>query len=165
MTRVLKENLASNEFLPVLPVKETPRRSKGIIHKERKLMFPGYILVQTEIDADLITDKLKFELQTNIAVKKYFYSILHYGENKKDVVVRERERLHLERLFNPDFCVTGSVGFIEGGMIRVSSGALIGMESRIKRINRHKREAIVEMEIMGAMSDVRLMLEVVEKAK
>jgi predicted metal-dependent phosphotriesterase family hydrolase len=37
------------------------------------------------------------------------------------------------------------------------------MESQIKRINRHKREAVVEMTVMGAAREVRLMLEVVEK--
>ena len=125
--------------------------------------FINCLLVQTEIDTDLIADKLKFELRMNIAVKKYIYSILHYGENKKDVVVRKEERLHLERLFNTDFCVKGSVGFIEGDMIMVTSGALIGMEIRIKRINRHKYEAIVELDIMGAVRQVIVMLEVITK--
>jgi transcriptional antiterminator NusG len=81
------------------------------------------------------------------------------------VAVREKERLYWERLFDADFCIAGSVGVAEGDTIRITSGPLVGMESRIKKIDRHKREAVVEMEVMGAARDVRVMLEVVEKAR
>jgi transcriptional antiterminator NusG len=57
------------------------------------------------------------------------------------------------------------VGFCEGDKVRVTSGALVGLESLIKKVNRHKREAIVEMEMMGDVRRVKLMLEVVEKMK
>jgi transcriptional antiterminator NusG len=161
---MLKENLNSNEFLPFVPVKETPCRSKGVVCRVRKPLFPGYVFLLTEIVPDLIADRLEMAL-SNIREEKHIYSILHYGNDKNDVAVREEERLHWERLFDENFCITGSVGFIVGDTIRVTSGALMGMESRIKRINRHKREAIVEMRIMGAVREVSLMLEIIEKSK
>jgi transcriptional antiterminator NusG len=77
--------------------------------------------------------------------------------------MRERERSPWERLFDSEFCIRASVGFCEGDKVRVTSGALVGLESLIKKINRHKREAIVEMEMMGDVRRVKLMLEVVEK--
>jgi len=80
---------------------------------------------------------------------KDIYSILHYGDDERDVVIREGERLYWERLFDADFCVVGSIGFIEGDAMRITSGALMGLEGRIRKINRHKREAIVEMENDG----------------
>jgi transcriptional antiterminator NusG len=163
LASALKENLDADEYLPFLPTKETPRRSKGVIHKERRPLFPGYVFVQTKIEADSIAEKLKSALKGISPAVKDVYSILHYGNNEKDVAMREPERLHWERLFDSDFCIVGSSGFIEGDAIRITSGALIGMESRIKRINRHKREAIVEMEVMGAVREVRIMLEVVAR--
>ena len=166
IARLLKEKLNAEEYQPFLPVKETPRRSKGVIRKERKLLFSGYVFIQTEIEAGSIAKKLKSDL-TDITGKWHedIYKILHNGDNEKDVAVREKERLYWERLFDSDFCVTGSVGFIEGDTIRVMSGALVGMEKRIKKIDRHKREAVVEMEMMGGVREVRLMLEVVEKTR
>jgi len=164
LLQMLNECLNSGEYLPFLPVKESSRRSKGVIYKEFKLLFPGYVFIQTEIEALLIAENLKSAL-TNIAERKDIFSILYYGNNKKDVVMREKERLHWERLLDSNFCVKGSAGIIEGDMIRIISGALVGMESRIKRINRHKREAVVEMEIMGAVREVRLMLEIIEKTE
>jgi transcription termination/antitermination protein NusG len=163
IARVLKERLSVDEYLPFLPTKETPRRSRGVIYKECKLLFPGYIFIKTGIGADSIAEKLKSAI-AGIVCRKDIYSILHYGDDEKDVVMREQERLYWERLFDPNFCITGSIGFIEGDVIRITSGALVGMESRIKLVNRHKREAVVEMEIMGAIRKVMVMLEVVVKA-
>jgi transcriptional antiterminator NusG len=94
---------------------------------------------------------------------KDVYALLHYGENKSDVALREKEREYWECSFDENFCATGSVGFIEGDMIRITSGVLVGKESQIKKINRHKREAVVELEMMGALREVRLMLEVIKK--
>ena len=34
----------------------------------------------------------------------------------------------------------------------------MGLEGLIRKINRHKREAVVEMEMMGARRDVAVML-------
>jgi len=161
LTRMLKEKLNADEYLPFLPFKEMPYRKKGIVSKKRELLFPSYIFIQTKIEANLVAEKLELALM-NIASQKDIYFILNYGD-KKDVVIRKKERFYWERFLNSDFCVTGSVGFIQGDMVRVTSGALVGMESRIKKINRHKREAIVELEIMGAIRKVSLMLEVITK--
>jgi transcriptional antiterminator NusG len=155
----LKENLNVDEYLPFLPTVETPRRNKGVIHKERKLLFPGYVFVQTAIEVASIAEKLTSAMN-GITHRKDIYDILHYGDNEKNVAMRESERLHWERLFDSEFCITGSFGVIEGDVMRIMSGVLVGMESRIKRINRHKREAIVEMEIMGTVREVKVMLEV-----
>jgi transcriptional antiterminator NusG len=161
--RKLKENLNANEYLPFLPTKEAPHRTRGVIYKVRKLLFPGYVFIQTEIEGSTIIEMLELII-TGTTWSKDIYTILHYGDNKKDVVVRKAERLYWERLFDSKFCITESVGLIEGNVVRIISGVLIGMESNIKRINRHKREAIVEMEMMGGMREVRLMLDVVEKS-
>jgi len=162
LTRILGESLNAGEYVPFLPVREASRRSKGVIYRERRLLFPGYIFIKTVIEACLIAERLEPVLKDTVR-SEGIYSMLHYGDDKKDVAVREKERLYWERLFDADFCITGSVGFIEGDTVRVVSGPLVGMESRIKKINRHKREAVVEMEVMGALREVRLMLEVVER--
>jgi transcriptional antiterminator NusG len=161
---VLRDKLNADEYQPFLPIKETSHRSHGVIRKECRLLFPGYVFIQTDIETGSIAEKLKDTL-TNTTGKWHedIYSILHYGNDKNDVAIRQKERLYWERLFDSDFCVTGSVGFIEGDIIKITSGPLVGMESRIKKINRHKREAVVEMDMMGSVREVRVMLEVVEK--
>jgi len=159
LVNTLKGKLNVEEYLPFVPTKETPYRRKGVLHKVRKPLFPGYVFVQTEVEPSQIVDRVEATLKS----VRDAYTILHYGDDKKDVVLREGERLYWERLFDADFCVVGSVGFIVGDRIQITSGALMGLEGQIKKIDRHKRIAIVEMKMMGAVRDVSLMLEVVEK--
>ena len=161
---LLKKMLNTEIYLPFLPVKETPHRSKGVIKKNREFLFPGYIFIKTSDAADSIMEKLRLAFM-GIPQHLGIYKLLHYGDDKKDVVVREKERRNWELLYDSDFCVKGLVGLIVGDMIRVTSGPLVGMESQIKKINRHRREVIVEVEMMGALRQVTLMLEVVEKVQ
>ena len=160
----LSEHLNVDENLPFVPHKETPYRRKGIVHRERKILFSGYVFIQTVIEPILIANKLRPVLEI-LKGNKHVYSLLCNGNNKNDVIVQEAERRYWEGLFDENFCIRGSVGFIVGDVTRVTSGPLMGMEGKIKRINRHRREAIVEMRIMGTVREVSLMLEIVEKKR
>ena len=40
---LLRENLNVDEFMPFVPVKETPYRNKGVVYEIRKPLLPGYI--------------------------------------------------------------------------------------------------------------------------
>jgi transcriptional antiterminator NusG len=114
------------------------------------------VFLQTEVAPKQIMDKLGSALRGT----RHIYSILHYGNDKKDIVVRNNERQHWARLFDSKFFVLASMGFIEGDEIVITSGALKGLESQTIKINRHQRRAVVEMEMMGATRQVTLMLEI-----
>jgi len=162
LTEMLQRKLSLNDYLPFVPMREAAFRRQSITQIIRKPLFPGYVFLQTEMDADLIADHLRLALD-DIKELKHVYSILHYGNNRKDVVVREEEQSYWERLFDKNFCIPGSIGKIEGGFTRVTSGALMGLEQRIKKINRHKREAVIEMPMMESTREITVMLEIVEK--
>ena len=77
--------------------------------------------------------------------------------------MKENERINWEKLLDSRNCIVGSEGLIEGDEIQITSGPLIGMESKIKKINRHMREAVVETEMIGSVKEVKLFLEIIEK--
>ena len=161
---ILKDDLEACGFIPFAPIKEKAQRQKGVITKKAVQMFPGYVLLQTELEASQIMDELRLGLRRDTeSENRRIISILHYGDDKQDVVMREAELLVLERLLNDDFCFKGSVGFIVGDKIEIVSGPLKGLESQIKYINRHRREATIELGMMGAMREVRVMLEIIKK--
>jgi transcription antitermination factor NusG len=56
-----------------------------------------------------------------------------------------------------------SVGFIEGYVVRITSGSIIELESSIVYINRHKREVIIEVKFIGDFRQMSIGLERVEK--
>jgi transcription antitermination factor NusG len=79
--------------------------------------------------------------------------------------MRERERLFLSALMNADFCIDESSGIEEGDHVRIVGGALTGIESRIKRIDRRRHMAVIEVSTMGDVREMSLMLEILKKVE
>ena len=69
----------------------------------------------------------------------------------------------LKKLLGADYCIQESIGYVEGDKVIIKSGGLMGSESRIKKINRHKREAVLEINILGDMRQVIVALEIIKK--
>ena len=65
---------------------------------------------------------------------------------------------------DPDRRVVGmSTGVIEGDKVLVLNGPLMNHEGLIRKIDRHKRMAYLEIEILGRMKTVKIGLEIVAK--
>ena len=69
----------------------------------------------------------------------------------------------MERFGGPKQIVGMSEGVIEGSQIIISSGPLQGLEGYIKKIDRHKRKAWVELPMFGRLQKVEVGLEIVRK--
>jgi transcription antitermination factor NusG len=77
--------------------------------------------------------------------------------------MREEERKALNRVFVSNCCIDISTGFKEGDSVKVISGALMGQESRILRINKGRQEAVISMAMFNTAIPVSVGLEVIEK--
>ena len=58
-----------------------------------------------------------------------------------------------------------SEGIIEGSRVIVRTGPLQGMEGLIRKIDRHKRKAWLELPMFGGTHTVQVGLEITEKIK
>ena len=56
-----------------------------------------------------------------------------------------------------------SSGIIENDRVRILSGPLMGMEGNIRRIDRHKRIAYLEIEMFGRTVEMKVGLEIIKK--
>lgn len=157
---LLKKRIDGTMFTPFVLKQEKVFKRSGRIHKDIQISFPGYVFIES--DAPYI----EFYKNIPVAIReiKGVYRILDYGD-KYSVAMHNKERLLLEKLYDSNFCLGSSIGIIEGDQIIVNSGALKGMESVIKKINRHKREAIIEIMFLGDIRQVAVSLEIVEKIK
>ena len=73
------------------------------------------------------------------------------------------EQAFLERLIGDDETVDESIGIIEGDEVVVSEGPLKGLESRIIRVDRHKRLAYIEFTMGSRTVEAQLCLNILEK--
>ena len=144
-----------------VPMYNTKFRNSGKIVSEKKRLFPGYIFVEAEIPG------LEFyaSVRRLVVRSEHILKVLKYGNGYLEYLfeMKEEEVAVFQKLWNCDCCVEMSQGVIVGDRIVISDGPLFGFESYIKRINRHKMEATLELELMGDKREVIVGLEVVKK--
>ena len=102
-------------------------------------------------------EKLFFELKRIIGLTKLL------GTGETIVSLTDEEVSFLLRLGGEEQTVEMSEGIIENDRVVVLSGPLKGNEGLIKKIDRHKRKAWLEIEMFGRMVEMQVGLEVVGK--
>lgn len=135
-----------------IPYCECMKKYGGEWHKEKRILFSGYVFM---ISDDL--EKLYLALKRVVGLTK----LIRTGEEVVPLSVNEIE--FLKRFGGKEQVVQMSNGFIEGDRIVVISGPLVGNEGCIKRINRHKRKAYLEVEIFGRKVETQVGLEIIDK--
>lgn len=155
--QLLKEQLDTSMFMPFVPLQECLFKRAGIVKKEQKPLFPGYIFIESEVAGRDFLQKIS----PLIYASSDIVCVLKYSET--EISMRESERQMLLRLCNENHCIEASCGIMEGDRINIISGPLKGWESIIKKVNRHKRQAWVDIELMGEMRLVCIGLDIVKK--
>ncbi len=131
---------------------ETKRKYQGEWHLEQKTMFPGYLF--------LITDQIE-EIFLYLRKVPELTKVLGYGD---DVVpISEKEEAFLTKISGGGNIVEMSYGIQVGDKIIVKEGILKGLESVIRKIDRHKRKALIEIEMLGEIRQVEIGLEITQK--
>jgi len=115
-------------------------------------MFPGYVFA--------VTDSYE-ELKEKLKEVPYFTKMI--GTGKEIVPISREEELTLKRLSGDTETVPMSTGIIEGDRVIITEGNLKGLESSIRKIDRHKRKAWIEIDILGETRLVEAGLEIVRK--
>lgn len=87
------------------------------------------------------------------------------GNNKVFISLNDEEVAWLNTFMGGDRRVIQmSEGIVEGGKVIVLRGPLVGHEAEIKRIDRHRRMAELEVSMLGRTKTIRLGLEIVSKS-
>lgn len=135
-----------------IPYYEERRRIRGEWMTLKKILFPGYVFLITEE-----IDELFYQLKKVIGLTRLL------GAGDEIIPLTERERDFLLRFGGENQIVEMSEGIIEQSRIRILSGPLMGMEGQIRKIDRHKRKAWLEVEMFGRVQRVEVGLEVAMK--
>ncbi len=142
---------------PFIPMHEFLFKFSGTVKREVRPLFPGYVFIESVMRGDEFLKKVNNQMRSISDIVK----ILKYSDTELEV--RESEKQMLLDLCNTRHCIESSRGIIKGDRIHVLNGPLKGRESMIKKINRHKRQALIGMEFMGDQKLINVALEIVEK--
>lgn len=135
-----------------IPYYERMRRFRGAWHMEQRTLFPGYVFI--------ISDELE---ELFIGLKSVIGLTKLIGTGQEIVPLTEQEVLLMQKLGNDNGLVEMSKGIIQGDRTVITSGPLMGLEGCIRRIDRHKRTAQLELELMGRIVETQVGLEILEK--
>lgn len=149
--RFVDESVIGEIFVPRF---EAMRRWKGEWHKRTERLTPGYLYVET---SDV--EKLSLQLRHVPAFTKLL------GNNEVFIPLNGDEMAWLNAFAGDERRVVEmSEGIMEGGKVIVLRGPLMGHEAEIKRIDRHRRTAELEIRMLGRVKTIRLGLEIVSKS-
>lgn len=150
---LIREGL--NSFIPKV---ENFFISKEYGRKQIRPMFPGYVLVETDIDCiEFITTANEITYRN-----KYIKTILE-KKNPYSMALTQAEKDFLLTFCDDEYLVGESIGYIEGDRAVVTEGPLKGHDGKITYVNRHKRIARIEVPFLGQMREVQLALTILTK--
>lgn len=132
------------------------KKIKGAWQFTEELLTPGYVYLRTsKIDID--------ELAQQVRRAPAFARVL--AQDGKIISLSADEERWLQALAGAGegHVVEPSYGFIEGDRVVITEGPLVGFEAQIKKLDRHKRLAYVEVHLMGRTKLIKVGAEIVRK--
>ena len=148
------ENIIQKEILDrsFIPYCEQMKRYQGEWHKEKTILFPGYVFL---VSGD--EEKLYHRLKKVVGLTKLI------GTGREIVPLNEAEVEFLLEFGMEKQIVSMSEGIIENDKVVIITGPLKGNEGLIRKIDRHKRRAYLEIEMFGRKMETQVGLEIVAK--
>lgn len=119
-----------------------------------KVLFPGYVILVSSGADTKVLDRELWRIKGAVGLLEM---------NSKLAALDEEEVKFLLMIGGHRRTVGYSEGLIEQSKVRVFSGPLVGKEKYIRKIDRHKRKAFLEMPIFGEKQRMQVGLEIVEK--
>ncbi len=150
MNKLVDEGLIQESFIPQYEVK---KRIQGAWKVRTEVLLPGYMFVITDQPG-----KLREALRS---VPKFTRLL---GNNDVFTPLDEQEVAFINAFTEPDHRVVEfSSGAMEGDEIVILNGPLMNQTGLIKKVDRHKRLAYLEVQILGRTKTVKVGLEIVRK--
>ena len=154
----VRDLLKSNGIEAKIIYREMYYKRKGSVISVIKELFPGYIFAVTDMDYQDF-DKLLTSIRYGNS--QYFFNLKPDKEGTP--ALSEKEKHYISRLVGDGDVIQSSTGYIEGDKIVITDGPLMGYESRITYIDRHKRICKVDVDFLGGVRNITIPLEIVAK--
>lgn len=128
------------------------RKVQGIWRNETRVLFPGYVFVDTD-QAEPVEKRLHIFTTSikPVCIGGGFYPI------------RPEEQAYLMKMMDSPYEIAASVGDIIDGKLTIRQGPLRGRAELVRRIDRHKRTADVACTLWGEERRMRVGLELRRK--
>lgn len=135
----------------VVPMIQRKKHEKGVWVTKTERFAPSYVFVESNTIMHFA-----MEISHIVGFRKLLQN------DNLFLPLHPREEEIIAGLLGGGEIIGESIGYKEGQKVIVTDGPLLGMEGMIKYIDRHKRLAVLEMELFDRVIEMRLGLEVVK---
>ena len=136
-----------------IPFSKRLRKVRGEWIEREEILFPGYVFLISDDPTRLYQELKKIPDLTKML-----------GREKEEIYPLQQDEVAFLKAFGEeDQVVDISRGCIVGDAFIVEQGPLKGKEGLIRRIDRHKRIAEIEIEFLGERRKAKVGLEIVRK--
>ena len=151
------EMIISKEFLKECFIPRNLRLKKinGKWIEDEEILFNGYVFLVSDTPDELFLELKKIPDLTKMLGKS----------NNEIFPLYDDEVAFLKSLSNDGHVVEMSTGIIINDLVNITSGPLQGKEGIIKKIDRHKRIAFIEVELFGKTTIAKVGLEIISKTQ
>lgn len=147
---MISEDVLKEAFIPK---NKRLKKMNGHWIEVEEILFSGYVFLVSDHPNELYLELKKVPDLTKM---------LGHIENEIYPLYDEEVEF-LKSFSDEDHVVEVSTGFIENEVVRITQGPLKGREGIITKIDRHKRMAIIEVELFGKTTQAKVGLEIVSK--
>lgn len=131
---------------------ERMKKYQGEWRMDSEKLYPGYIFIESLEPKEL-----------NQSLRRFEGIAWGLGDEREILSLYEQEESFLKSICGQDYTVKMSRGVIRDGQTIISEGPLKDYGERIRKIDRHKRLALVEAPLGHKIREVKLGLEITEK--
>ena len=155
----IKEYINAHTFHEaIVPVKVKLIKRKATIIKQEQMLFPSYVFVRSDLDPQAF----KVFTQRHLSPLSGFIRLLTYKDDDVPTLSKDEVKV-LQPFFSNRGVFEHSVGLIAYDKVVITEGPLMGLESHIKHIDRHKKIATLEIPLFNEVKEVKVSCEILSK--
>ena len=136
----------------IVPKRILRERKQGKSYQIVRTFFPGYVLVQTDMDISIY-----------LKVKSIPKFIRILGDGIYYSKIKENEMLPILKLLGNNDVLDFSTIYMENSQVIVKSGPLQGMEGIICKVDKRKSRAKILLNFLNSEKIIDVAIEVLEK--
>lgn len=170
---VLETKLKDQKPKFLVPKRKIPEKRNGVVHHVIRPLFPGYIFIQIKMNTDTYYQIQETENIIRVLNHGYLYTQkIRKQHLKKPEDYRYEEYYFLDippcelniilSLINQSNIIDYSQVYFEGTKVFVMSGPLKNMEGIIKKIDKRRNKAKIELHLLGNCILVDVGIEIIQ---
>jgi transcription antitermination factor NusG len=160
VAELIQKKLDPERYVVFTPTKDYAYQKNGEISKRKVPWLDGYVFIAATVSEQ----ECKATVKPLVYMDSDIYRLLSNGDATDSVMLSEHDKSIMTAILDENFNIPALEAVIEGDKVKIIDGsALEGFGGRVKRVNKHRQTAVIEIEMLGRIIDCEVMFEYLVK--